>query len=116
MTELQWTELTSDEQVESIPEESQKHPVLIFKHSTRCSISKTVLNRLERNWKNDHIKTYYLDLLAHRPLSNRVAEYFQVHHESPQALLFNKGKLVLVRSHFDIQPEELLSAVIETKN
>lgn len=84
---IHWTELNSEAQVESIREESKNQPVLIFKHSTRCPISAAALDRLERNWKSENagpVKTYFLDLLSYRNVSNRVAEYFNVEHESPQ--------------------------------
>ncbi|MBS1486612.1 MAG: bacillithiol system redox-active protein YtxJ [Bacteroidetes bacterium] len=107
---MKWNELISEDQLELIRQESQAQPVLIFKHSTRCSISKTVLNRLERSWQSDSIKPYFLDLLSYRNISNRVAEYFHVQHESPQALLISQGQPVWVRSHFDIQLNELEEA------
>jgi hypothetical protein len=63
---MNWTKLVSKEQLESIQKESQDHPVVIFKHSTSCSISKASLARLERNWKVDdlpEVPLYLLDLL-----------------------------------------------------
>jgi bacillithiol system protein YtxJ len=108
---MNWTELRTEAQVEAIGEESKSQPVLIFKHSTRCAISATVLNRLERNWNADKmapVKAYFLDLLLHRNVSQLVAEYFNVQHESPQLLILQKGEPVFVRSHLDIRFDELL--------
>ncbi len=79
--------------------------MLIFKHSTRCSISATAKARMERNWKQEEvadIAPYYLDLIANRSLSNQVASYFDVQHQSPQVLLISKGACVYDASHFDI--------------
>ncbi|MBS1490011.1 MAG: bacillithiol system redox-active protein YtxJ [Bacteroidetes bacterium] len=112
---MMWNELTKADQLETIREESQHLPVLVFKHSTRCSISQAVLTRLERNWKTNAIKPYYLDLLSHRDVSNQVAEYFDVEHESPQALLISRGNPVWVRSHLAIRFDELEEAA-QTKN
>lgn len=111
---INWTELNDEAQIESIREESKEQPVLIFKHSTRCSISRTALDRLERNWKPETlapVKMYYLDLLSHRNVSNRVADYFDVAHESPQVLLVKDGKPVHVRSHLGIGFEEIQRAL-----
>lgn len=105
MTKMNWIELTSDAQLESLREESRKNPVVIFKHSTRCSISRTALDRLERNWNAGElhdVKTYYLDLLAYRPVSNLIAQAFRVEHESPQLLLIRDGNVIYHRSHFEI--------------
>jgi bacillithiol system protein YtxJ len=113
---INWTELKDEAQIESIREESKNQPILIFKHSTRCSISRAALDRLERNWKSENeksVKAYYLDLLAYRNVSNRVAEYFDVEHESPQVLLVKDGKPVHVRSHLSIGVDEI-NQVIST--
>jgi bacillithiol system protein YtxJ len=114
---INWTELKEEAQVEDIREESKKHPVLIFKHSTRCSISRTALDRLERNWKSEHVaplKTYYLDLLSHRNVSNQIAASFGVEHESPQVLLVKDGKPVHVSSHLSIGFDEISQALSST--
>jgi bacillithiol system protein YtxJ len=102
---MSWIDLTSVDQIESIKEESQSSPVVIFKHSTTCSISAMALHRLQR--KSVEAKVYYLDLRANRNVSNLVAETFDVIHESPQVLIIDKGKAVYHRSHSDISPSEI---------
>src|SRR5579871_2092582 len=111
---MNWTELDREEQLDDLKEESKSQAILIFKHSTRCSISNTVLNRLERNWKPETlqpIKTYFLDLLSNRNISQRVAELFSVEHESPQLLIVQNGKPSLVRSHLAIRFEDVQQLV-----
>jgi bacillithiol system protein YtxJ len=111
---MKWIELNSLEQLKTLQDESAQRPVLIFKHSRRCNISRTSLDRLERNWKENemgNIKPYFLDLLSYREISNNIAEAFQVEHESPQILLIQKGKPVLHLSHFDIEYEQIKSAL-----
>ncbi len=111
---MNWNRLESESQLENIKKESYQNPVLILKHSTTCSISATTLSRLERNWKQEdveNLKPYYLDLLAHRPISNQIAQQFGVHHESPQALLIVNGKSVYDASHYDITFAELKNQV-----
>jgi bacillithiol system protein YtxJ len=107
---INWTELREEAQVGEILEESKKQPVLIFKHSTRCSISRTALDRLERNWKSE-IKSYYLDLLSYRNISNQIAEYFSVEHQSPQVLIVKDGKPVYVSSHLAINASDINAAI-----
>ena len=92
-----WNNLTQLNQLEEIIEQSETQPTLIFKHSTRCSISTMVLDRLNRGWKaedSENLKPYFLDLLSFRDVSNRVAEQFGVVHESPQVLVISKGKCI----------------------
>ena len=45
---MRWKDLTTEEQLEAIKQESAEKPVVIFKHSTRCSISSMAKMRLER--------------------------------------------------------------------
>ena len=102
---MNWIPLTSLSQLNDIKNESNQQPVLVFKHSTTCSISKTSLNRLERNWSEVDLKgmkAYYLDLLSYRSISNEIAQTFGVVHESPQVLIIKDGKSVYDTSHFDI--------------
>ena len=105
MKKINWTELTEAGQLQTLLLDSHKQPVLIFKHSTSCSISKTALSRLERNWNETemkNVKSYFLDLLSHRNISNKIAEQFLVEHQSPQVLLIRNGESVYDKSHFDI--------------
>lgn len=102
---MTWQPLTDPAQLETLRQESHENPVLILKHSTRCSISSTVLNRLERQWKDSEVGTlrpYYLDLIANRAVSNAVAEQFGVQHESPQVLIIQNGNCVYDASHLGI--------------
>ena len=102
---MKWIELNSLEQLDAISAESVHSPVLIYKHSTRCNISRAALDRLERNYKAEEmagVKAYYLDLISHREISNAVAQKFNIQHESPQALLIKNGQATYTASHFEI--------------
>ena len=109
---MNWTKLTNATQLDQIKAESADQPVLIFKHSTSCSISTMALSRMERNWSEAAgIKPYYLDLLANRSLSGQIATAFQVNHQSPQVLLIQDGKCVYDASHMGISFQALMQAV-----
>lgn len=105
---MNWKNLEQMEQLAEIDQLSASKPVLIFKHSTRCSVSATVLNRLERmDFPLSTEANYYLDLIAHRDISNAIATRYDVVHESPQALIIRNGKAVYHASHFEITGAEL---------
>lgn len=112
---MNWEKLTSLDQLEAIRKESADRPVLIFKHSTRCSISRMVLERLERNWDvqemDSHVKPYFLDLISYRQISNQIAALFEVEHESPQILIIRDGASVYDRSHMAIDYQQIRSTV-----
>ncbi|MFN5418697.1 MAG: bacillithiol system redox-active protein YtxJ [Flavobacteriia bacterium] len=96
-----WTKLTSLEQLDEILTSDKK--VLIFKHSTRCSISSMALNNFEREFTLDEqIETYFLDLLQHRDISNAIAEKANVYHQSPQVIVFENKKSIYNASHGQI--------------
>lgn len=109
---MNWTPLTDEQQLETIKEESKSQPVVIFKHSTRCSISSMAKNRLDREDAPAGVRFYYLDLIAYRALSNKIAEVFQVHHESPQVLLIKNGECTYDESHNGINMNEIEEQVI----
>ena len=112
-----WHKLTDISQLQDIINLSKEQSanglaVLIFKHSTRCSISSMVLNRLETRWvDNDAIPAYYLDLLDHRDISNEIATVFSVEHASPQVLVIKNGTCIYNASHTDISAVDILEAV-----
>lgn len=111
---MQWQTLNQIEQIETLAEKSKSQPIVIFKHSTICSISSTAKNRLERQWQEaglDAVQPYYLDLLAFRPVSNEIADFFKVRHESPQLLLIQDGICTYNASHLGINLGEVKKRV-----
>lgn len=105
---MNWNELSSEAQLETIKQESTSQPVVIFKHSTRCSISVMAKNRLDKAVQPQGIKFYYLDLLQHRNVSNKISEDFSVYHESPQVLLIKNGECIYDESHNGIYLDEIV--------
>ncbi len=108
---MNWIQLRTSEQLEDIKQKSYQRLQAIFKHSTRCSISSMALNRLERSEMPDDIDFYYLDLIAHKDISNKVTNDFRVDHQSPQILLISKGIAIYNESHMAITMDELKEIV-----
>lgn len=105
-----WKELNRLEQLEEIDTLSKDKAIVIFKHSTRCSISAMTLNRFERSYENDlAFEPYFLDLIAHRDISNEIADRYGIRHESPQAIIIKDGKAKYDASHMEISYDELNS-------
>jgi len=111
---MNWHTINDELQVEEIKQKSFERPVLVFKHSTSCSISATSLSRMERAWDADkakNIEPFYLDLIRFRSISNKIAKEFNVEHESPQILLIQNGECTYDASHFEIRFDEIVSQV-----
>ena len=113
---MNWNKLTTLDQLTQMDELSKTKPVLVFKHSTTCSISNASLARIERNWNdtnNEAITPYYLDLLAHRSISNEIAQRYAITHESPQVLLIKDSKCIYNQSHMAINVPDILEQIAE---
>lgn len=104
-----WIELTDLATLEQALAEEQ---AVIFKHSTRCSISSMAKNRLENGSAPlPEMPFYYLDVIAHRDLSNAIESTLGVKHETPQLIVVSRGKAVYHTSHSGISREALLAGV-----
>lgn len=105
---MDWITINDEGILEEIKNRSFDKSQLIFKHSTRCSVSKVVKNRLNKEPLSQNIDFYFLDLLAFRKISNAIADSYEVRHESPQVLLIKDGKCIFNESHHAIFMDEIL--------
>ena len=95
-----WNDLTDVAQLDEVVATSATQTCVIFKHSTRCIVSRTALKQFEMEYVvNENLKLYFLDLLSHRDISNTIAERFGVEHQSPQILVIKNGEVVYHTSH-----------------
>ena len=113
MSTTPWLPLTQPEQLIELAQASHEQPVLIFKHSTTCSISMAAKSKIERQWADSGLTVpiYYLDLLRFRPISAQIAEQFGIRHESPQLLLIKDGVCSYDASHMGIRLTDVKAAV-----
>lgn len=65
-------------------------------------------SRLDRSESPADVAFHYLDLLNYRSVSNFVAEYFQVHHQSPQVLLIKNGECIYEETHNAIAMDDII--------
>lgn len=112
---MNWLSLTAEQQLEEIDKRSfasDLKGVLLFKHSTRCSISSMALNRLDRNMKQSgNLPLYILDLINYRSLSQYIAQRYHIEHESPQVLIIKDGKCIYHASHSEINASAIEAVV-----
>ena len=106
---LPWIPLNSAAQLSLIEKKSKTKPQFIFKHSTRCGISKMVINQFISAYgiTENQADLYFLDLLSYRDVSNEVGYKFQVIHQSPQLLVIKNGITVAHASHGAINEIDL---------
>lgn len=113
---MNWLLLTNEKQLTDFHQQSfdsSLKGLLLFKHSTRCSISDIAIDRLERTWNipSEILPVYFLDLIAYRALSNKIASDYAVIHESPQVLIIKNGKCIYTTSHSNISFAGIQSAI-----
>lgn len=106
---LHWKHLDSVAQFEELMNTSVNKPFAVFKHSTRCSVSSMAKKKIEFEWtfKEDQMPIYYLDLLAHRDISNRISQDLHIEHQSPQLLVIQNKKAIYHQSHGDIEVADI---------
>lgn len=111
---MNWILFTTDNQLAQI--NANVGYSIVFKHSTRCTISTMAKKKFELDWDDLPANTqlYFLDLLSYRSLSASIADAFSVQHQSPQVLLIKNGECVLEQSHGDISVEEIIEVIEKT--
>lgn len=107
---MNWKKLESIADLEAALEASKDQAVALFKHSTRCSVSSMAKRLIESDWDLD-IDAYYLDLIAHREVSNAIAERLHIQHQSPQMIVVKDGAAVYHASHGSIRVADMAEAL-----
>ena len=102
-----WKDLNSIDDLNAAISASDNGLVILFKHSTRCSISRMALKMLEMGWDESlaGVEAYYLDLLNHRDVSGAITDQLDIEHQSPQMLVLSGGKVLSVSNHSDINAD-----------
>jgi bacillithiol system protein YtxJ len=108
-----WKNIESIQMLDELVSLTQDKAVLIFKHSTRCSISMMVLTRFQSEWdlNTNNCELYFLDLIAHRDISNKIEEITGVVHQSPQVIVLKKGEVLYEESHNSISARDIKKEV-----
>ena len=102
-SKFSWSLLSNENLLQDLVKLSFSEKVLIFKHSTRCSISTMSKNRLESIGEDSKIKNcFLLDILNYREISSKIESDFKVIHESPQVLIIQNGECIYNASHNEI--------------
>ena len=102
---MAWIELKDTQGLHTLIRDSNDLPQIIFKHSTRCSLSSLALNRLNDTAKSNNI--FVVNVIEDRTISNEVVEKTRVMHESPQLLVVYKEACIYSASHLQISGKDL---------
>lgn len=83
---------------------------VVYKHSPTCSLCVWSIGELRRFAEDEGLTVHQVDVLAQRPLSRAIASHFGVHHESPQVLMIENGRVTWHGSHRALRAERLSAA------
>lgn len=99
-----WKTISSEKDVMALIDNSLHRPQIIFKHSTRCGISAYAESRLidGSGLLEPKADIHYLDLLAHRGVSDFIAKELGIRHQSPQVIVLKNKKVVYSATHHSI--------------
>lgn len=116
-TGIQWEPLESVDQLDNVIKNSTLKAKVIFKHSTRCGISRMVLRQFENGFEknNDEVTFYFLDLLNYKEVSAAVASKLNVVHQSPQVIILYNKEILHTESHQGIDIKKVQQIVTSKK-
>jgi bacillithiol system protein YtxJ len=111
---INWNDLLDELELNKVLKKSKSNAQIIFKHSSKCGISSSVLRRFNKMILNNNLdqkQLYFLKVIENRSLSNRVSALFEIQHESPQLLIIKNKKVVFHRSHYNILDDDFLKYI-----
>jgi bacillithiol system protein YtxJ len=96
---------------QGVDEALKAEQFLLFKHSLTCPISARAFREYTAFLSGEPgVPTGWIDVVGQRPWSQRVTDKTGVVHQSPQALMIRKGKVVWHASHGEITKDSLARA------
>ncbi|MEZ5344059.1 MAG: bacillithiol system redox-active protein YtxJ [Pyrinomonadaceae bacterium] len=100
-------EIYTSEVLKQLFDESHHKPIVFFKHSITCPISRNVFSEVSK------IDTdiWVMVVQDARKISNELAEKTGIRHESPQAIVIHKGEVIYHSSHYDITAADVENAL-----
>lgn len=105
-------ECQSHQDLRQLLTDSQRRPVFLFKHSSRCPISASVWREVQDfECACSEADFWRVLVIENKSLSAQVAAETGIRHQSPQALLFYKGQVIWHKSHWDISQKALQDAL-----
>jgi len=107
------THLRHPDELDSLLAESERRPLLLFKHSYSCGVSLEALDELVEHLNESSLDARYamVTVQTHRDVSNAVSARLGVRHHTPQAILVRDGRAVWSASHFRVNADEIRKAI-----
>ena len=93
--------------LDSLLDNSNNRPVVVFKHSLACPISAMAYREMQK-LENEVV---LVEVQNARQVSRELAERSGIRHESPQVIVFRNGRAVWNASHYDVKAQAVTRAL-----
>lgn len=105
-----WNGICNEEELKEAILSSNAAPILILKHSYRCSVSFIAKKNLEGGLgvSIPPENCYLIDVIKDRDVAHVLSNQFSIRHESPQLFLVDNAELVWYGSHSSVNADNLL--------
>ncbi len=116
MSDSPFHPLSTNNDWSEVQAQSEKQPVLVFKHSSACPVSAKADTEMQTVAEDTSLSVYKLVVQESRALSDEIAEALDVRHETPQAIVLDEQRPVFEASHFDVTADAVREAVRSTSS
>jgi bacillithiol system protein YtxJ len=99
--------ITDENSLKELVARSETEPVIIFKHSTTCSVSASAYRELQQLGSQVNL----IEVQRYPSVSEEIEKRTGVRHESPQVIVLRRGKAVWDASHWQIKINAVETAV-----
>ncbi len=85
---------------------------ILFKHSTACPVSFRAFREVQLFAElHSEIPVFLIKVIEQRTWSDRLAEFFNIRHESPQVIVIRRGRAAEHASHGRVTREVIEKAI-----
>lgn len=104
-------DITTTEELSEAIERSQEEPVVLYKHSNRCALSRRAQKKIADLAPPGDPRVYRVTVQTHRELSDQISARFDIRHETPQVIILDKTQPVFTTSHRQVSAETVRTAL-----
>ena len=105
--------IQNESDLESALDRSQDKPVVLFKHSSACSLSASAQQEIKELADRTEAPIFRVVVQEARPVSNTIERTLNVRHETPQVIILRDGKAVFDASHRNVSVQTLTPQLSE---
>ena len=107
MSDSPFHPLTSESDWADALSHSEDELVVVYKHSSACSVSTKANREMSKLAKQFPVPIYKVVVQNNRAISDTIADTLDIRHETPQAIVLQDGSPLFDTSHFNVTVDTL---------